>query len=77
MAMTSHVLNKGDQMVRYYEYYSNVSQGKRKKPKEFIEESLKQIICGVKWFLNLANHNDHFGDPSISINTPSMFSAGI
>jgi len=30
-AMCSHVPNKGDQMVRYYGYYSNVSRGKRKK----------------------------------------------
>jgi endonuclease III len=27
----SHVPNKGEQMVRYYGYYSNVSRGKRKK----------------------------------------------
>ncbi len=26
----SHVPNKGEQMVRYYGYYSNVSRGKRK-----------------------------------------------
>ena len=30
-AMWSHVPNKGEQMVRYYGYYSNVSRGKRKK----------------------------------------------
>jgi hypothetical protein len=30
-AMCSHVLNKGEQMVRYYGYYSNASLGKRKK----------------------------------------------
>jgi hypothetical protein len=29
-AMCSHVPNKGEQMVRYYKYYSNVSRGKRK-----------------------------------------------
>lgn len=29
-AMTSHVPNKGEQMVRYCGYYSNVSRGKRK-----------------------------------------------
>jgi hypothetical protein len=28
--MCSHVPNKGEQMVRYYYYYSNVSRGKRK-----------------------------------------------
>ena len=30
-AMCSHVSNKGEQMVRYYGYYSNVSRGKRQK----------------------------------------------
>ena len=30
-AMCSHVPHKGEQMVRYYGYYSNVSRGKRKK----------------------------------------------
>jgi len=30
-AMCSHVPSKGEQMVRYYGYYSNVSRGKRKK----------------------------------------------
>jgi hypothetical protein len=29
--MCSHVPNKGEQIVRYYGYYSNVSRGKRKK----------------------------------------------
>jgi hypothetical protein len=32
-AMCSHVPNKGEQMVRYYGHYSNVSRGKRKKRK--------------------------------------------
>jgi len=30
-AMTSHIPNKGEQMVRYYGYYSNASRGRRKK----------------------------------------------
>jgi hypothetical protein len=30
-AMCSHVPNKGEQMIRYYGYYSNVSRSKRKK----------------------------------------------
>jgi hypothetical protein len=28
--MCSHIPNRGEQMVRYYGYYSNVSRGKRK-----------------------------------------------
>jgi len=31
----SHVPNKGEQMVRYYSYYSNVSRGKRKKQDQY------------------------------------------
>ena len=30
-AMTSHVPNKGEQMVRYYDHYSNASRGLRQK----------------------------------------------
>jgi hypothetical protein len=33
-AMCSHVPNKGEQMVRYYGYYSNVCRGQRKKANE-------------------------------------------
>jgi len=29
--MTSHVPNKGEEMVRYYGHYSNVARGRRKK----------------------------------------------
>ena len=29
--MCSHVPDKGEQMVRYYGYYSNISRGKRQK----------------------------------------------
>lgn len=32
--MDSHVPDKGEQMVRYYGYYSNFSRGKRKKDSE-------------------------------------------
>ena len=31
--LTTHIPNKGEQLVRYYGYYSNVSRGKRKKEK--------------------------------------------
>jgi hypothetical protein len=30
----SHVPNKGEQMVRYYGYYNNLSRGKRKKQEQ-------------------------------------------
>lgn len=29
--LCSHIPNRGEQMVRYYGYYSNVSRGKRQK----------------------------------------------
>jgi hypothetical protein len=32
-ALTTHIPNKGEQLIRYYGYYSNVSKGKRKKEK--------------------------------------------
>ena len=32
--MCSHIPNKGEQMVRYYGYYSNVCRGQRKKINE-------------------------------------------
>jgi len=31
--ITTHIPNKGEQLVRYYATYSNVSRGKRKKEK--------------------------------------------
>lgn len=31
LAITAHIPNKGEQLVRYYGYYSNVCRGKRKK----------------------------------------------
>ena len=39
--LTTHIPNKGEQLIRYYGYYSNVSRGKRKKekPKEKTEIS--------------------------------------
>ncbi len=41
-AMCSHVPNKGEQMVRYYGYYSNISRGKRKK--ENSDELIPSIL---------------------------------
>lgn len=41
-AMCSHVPNKGEQMVRYYGYYSNVARGKRKKAEE--DELIPSIL---------------------------------
>ncbi len=41
-AMCSHVPNKGEQMVRYYGYYSNLSRGKRKK--QDLDELIPSIL---------------------------------
>lgn len=40
LAITAHIPNKGEQLVRYYGYYSNVSRGKRKKLKLKGEETV-------------------------------------
>jgi hypothetical protein len=45
-AMCSHVPNKGEQMVRYYGYYSNVSRGKRKKVES--DERIPSILEPVE-----------------------------
>ena len=41
-AMCSHVPNKGEQMVRYYGYYSNVARGKRKMQEK--DEDIPSIL---------------------------------
>lgn len=41
-AMCSHVPNKGEQMERYYGYYSNVSRGKRKQANQ--DELISSIL---------------------------------
>ncbi len=40
--MYSHIPNRGEQMVRYYGYYSNVSRGKRQK--EGIDDAIPCIL---------------------------------
>ena len=49
LAITAHIPNKGEQLVRYYGYYSNVSRGKRKKekPKEETEIIWKPELIEV------------------------------
>jgi len=49
-ALTVHIPNKGEQLVRYYGYYSNVSRGKRKKekPKEETEISWKPEVIEIE-----------------------------
>ena len=41
-AMCSHIPNRGEQMVKYYGYYSNVSRGKRQK--EGLDDTIPCII---------------------------------
>ncbi|HAM41455.1 MAG TPA: hypothetical protein DCP69_08995 [Candidatus Omnitrophica bacterium] len=41
-AMCSHISNRGEQMMRYYVYYSNVSRGKRQK--EGSDEAIPCIL---------------------------------
>ena len=48
--LTTHIPNKGEQLVRYYGYYSNVSRGKRKKekPREETEVSWKPEVIEIE-----------------------------
>src|SRR5664280_310601 len=41
-AMCSHIPNRGEQMVRYYGYYSNVVRGKRQQ--EGIDDAIPGIL---------------------------------
>ncbi len=41
--LTAHIPNKGEQLVRYYGYYSNVSRGKRKKEKALVSLHQKSL----------------------------------
>jgi len=41
--LTTHIPNKGEQLIRYYGYYSNVSRGKRKKEKPEEETEISEI----------------------------------
>ncbi len=47
--LTVHIPNKGEQLVRYYGYYSNVSRGKRKreKPEDEGEVSWKPEVIEI------------------------------
>lgn len=49
-AITAHIRNKGEQLGRYYGYYSDVSRGKRKKekPKEETEVSWKPEVIEIE-----------------------------
>ena len=54
-AMCSHVPNRGEQMVRYYGWYSNVSRGKRRKRAvdgtipHIIESDRSAAACRKNW----------------------------
>jgi hypothetical protein len=41
--LTTHIPDKGEQLVRYYGYYSNVSRGKRKKEKTEDKTEIREI----------------------------------
>ena len=49
--ITTHIPNKGEQLIRYYGAYSNASRGKRRKEK--VEEETR-IRGNVKGFLRKA-----------------------
>ena len=41
--LTTHIPNKGEQLIRYYGYCSNVSRGKRKKEKPVDKTEISEI----------------------------------
>jgi hypothetical protein len=41
-AMCSHIPDRGEQMMRYYGYYSNVSRGKHQK--EGLDDAIPRIL---------------------------------
>jgi hypothetical protein len=53
--MCSHVPNRGEQMARYYGWYSNVSRGKRQKETEentiphIMESNTSSTACRKSW----------------------------
>jgi hypothetical protein len=54
-AMCSHVPDKGEQMVRYYGFYSNVVRGQWKKA-----AADDHILCGKLFALNCRFHRIAF-----------------
>jgi hypothetical protein len=47
--LTTNISNKGEQLIRYYGYYNNVSRGKRKKEKPEDKTEISEIgIQGIK-----------------------------
>ena len=44
--LTAHIADKGEQLIRYYGYYSNVSRGKRKKEKPEDKTAIELLTAG-------------------------------
>jgi hypothetical protein len=41
--LTAHIPDEGEQLIRYYGYYSNVSRGKRKKEKPEDKNEIREV----------------------------------
>jgi Putative transposase len=41
--LTAHIPDKGEQLIRYYGYYSNVPRGKRKKEKPEDKNEIREV----------------------------------
>jgi len=74
--ITTHIPNKGEQLVRYYGAYSNVSRGKRKKAEhkedvigkpEFVEVPLPLVSRELKkrwsYFIRMVYETDPLLSP--------------
>jgi len=56
-AMTSHVPNKGEQMVRYYGHYSNTSRGLRQKKN--LDDLIPSILLPPSFYPDLIYPTDY------------------
>jgi hypothetical protein len=62
-AMYSHIPNKGEQMVRYYDFYSNLTMGKCKKADIddhipwILKQELTELDFRLRYLQRISNIN--------------------
>ena len=54
--LATHIPNKGEQLIRYYGHYSNVSRGKRKKEKPEDKTEIASRLPSDTLFVCIENH---------------------
>ena len=59
--LAAHIPDKGEQLLRYHGYYSNVSQGKRKKQKPEEKTEIRPIDAPpIYWAPRVSAHTPYF-----------------